>query len=329
LGAITEEEETKANFNINSAIGSSSRSSEVLNSISISPFHKIKLRLLLRLLLLLPGVLKSAGYLDHALELARKYKAHEWYLRIQLEKPTSSGISSGSSASSSSTMVCYRDALKYISGLPFDDAEKHLRTYGKKLTNHLPEETTGVIIAMCTGKYRPSNSATAATTIEEEDGGGEEGAVVVPKARAENFMHLFVDHPQWLRTLLECVMKEPGLAASQSVANTLLELLLQDWDVGLQLPQDDPSRHHARKQKEAEVMSFLDHHHGRYDDDHALVLVQMHRFKPGQLFLHDKTRNVELVLDYYIAERDTNAVLARMGRKENKKSPDLWTKVGG
>ena len=38
-------------------------------------------------------------------------------------------------------------------------------------------------------------------------------------------------------------------------------------------------------------------------------------------------RNVDLVLDYYIAEGDTSAVLNRIGRKENKKNPDLWLKV--
>ena len=74
----------------------------------------------------------------------------------------------------------------------------------------------------------------------------------------------------------------------------------------------------------------------------------MHGFKPGQLFLYDKLRNVDLVLDHYIQEgyvpnhppthstthppthppdRDTAAVLQRIARKENKKNMDLWLKV--
>lgn len=83
----------------------------------------------------------------------------------------------------------------------------------------------------------------------------------------------------------------------------------------------------VRKQKAQELSSFLEQHHGRYDEDHALVLVQMHQFKPGMLFLYDKMRHVDLVLDHYIAERDTANVLNRIGRKENKKNADLWVKA--
>jgi vacuolar protein sorting-associated protein 11 len=272
------------------------------------------------------GVLKSAGYSEHALELARKCKAHEWYLRIQLEKANPS----------------YRDALQYISSLPFEAAEQHLRTYGKKLMDHMPEETTGFIMALCTGRFRP---ILPQPTAEGEGGasGAEAGAgsstgsgrAVLPeplppeagqRAQAENFVHLFVDHPSWLRTFLECVMKEPGLVVSPSVANTLLELLVQEWETTM-LAARSEEIDRIRRQKEADIMNFLDVHYGRYDDDHALVLVQMHKFKQGQLFLYDKMRNVDLVLDYYIAEKDTASVLNRMSRKENKKNPDLWIKV--
>jgi len=55
----------------------------------------------------------------------------------------------------------------------------------------------------------------------------------------------------------------------------------------------------------------------------------MHNFKPGQLFLFDKKRQVEMVLDYYMEEGEVGLVLQRMGRKENRKNAELWGKVLG
>lgn len=141
-------------------------------------------------------MLRSAGYPDHALELARKYKAskhggregtthqlprsrplmssrprrpaacccchcqaHDWYLRIQLDKTTAGSTTSSTTAttssSSSSSSHHYRDALLYLSGLPFSEAQELMRAYGKKLMNQLPDDTTAIIIALCIGRFPP------------------------------------------------------------------------------------------------------------------------------------------------------------------------------
>jgi hypothetical protein len=55
----------------------------------------------------------------------------------------------------------------------------------------------------------------------------------------------------------------------------------------------------------------------------------MHNFKPGQLFLFDKKRQVEMVLEYYMEEGEVGLVLQRMGRKENRKNAELWGRVLG
>lgn len=81
------------------------------------------------------------------------------------------------------------------------------------------------------------------------------------------------------------------------------------------------------KAAESALLSFLETYHGRYDEDQALVLVQMHNFKPGQLLLFDKRRQVEMVLEHYMEAGEVGLVLQRMGRKENKKNAALWGKV--
>ncbi|CAN0118187.1 unnamed protein product, partial [Hapterophycus canaliculatus] len=47
-------------------------------------------------------------------------------------------------------------------------------------------------------------------------------------AAAEDFVHLYVDEPLWLRIFLTYVLREGG-KAGPTVADTLLELLLREW----------------------------------------------------------------------------------------------------
>lgn len=51
-------------------------------------------------------------YFTHAVFLAKKFKQHDWYLKIQLED-----------------VKQYQAALDYISTLPFPEAEKNLKAY--------------------------------------------------------------------------------------------------------------------------------------------------------------------------------------------------------
>jgi vacuolar protein sorting-associated protein 11 len=199
-------------------------------------------------------VLKSAGYSDHAAALAQSRGYHDWYLRIQLERPHPN----------------YADALRYISGLPAGSAEKFLQHYGKVLVSALPEDTTGLLMAMCTGKYRPSsttatttaanNSASSngasspqqqqqkqsptadgamvGTTVVNGQRGSLSGSAVPPRSKPEDFIHLYVDHSKWLRVFLQYMVRGDSASGSGSsgssrasgvVSDTLLELLLREW----------------------------------------------------------------------------------------------------
>ncbi|KAF7976736.1 hypothetical protein HWV62_5706 [Athelia sp. TMB] len=78
-------------------------------------------------------VCRQAGYFDHASYLAKKYDRHEDYLRIQIEDAGNFG-----------------DALVYLRRLGPEAAESNLARYGRAMLESLPEETTQLLIDLCT-----------------------------------------------------------------------------------------------------------------------------------------------------------------------------------
>ncbi|OCH92268.1 hypothetical protein OBBRIDRAFT_773774 [Obba rivulosa] len=78
-------------------------------------------------------VCRQAGYFEHASYLAKKYERHEDYLRIQIEDAGN-----------------YKDALMYLRRLGTEAAEASLARYGRAMLDNLPEETTQLLIDICT-----------------------------------------------------------------------------------------------------------------------------------------------------------------------------------
>lgn len=78
-------------------------------------------------------VCRQAGYFDHASYLAKKYDRHEDYLRIQIEDAGN-----------------YKDALAYLKKLGPDEADSSIARYGRALLASLPDETTQLLIDLCT-----------------------------------------------------------------------------------------------------------------------------------------------------------------------------------
>ncbi|CAM9335366.1 unnamed protein product [Discosporangium mesarthrocarpum] len=260
-------------------------------------------------------VLKSAGHADHAAELARRHGEHDLYLRIQLERPQPE----------------LQGALEYIASLPFEEAAEQLRRRGKPLVLRLPEDTTGVLMALCTGKYTKSSSPSRSRARAGERAGAREGgdtAAPDPRLKScpEDFIHLYVDQARWLRIFLQHVLREEG-GAGATVSNTLLELLLREWSQAGEGAGGERAEV-EQKQREGEVLALLDNPRAAYDVDHALVLVQLMNFKPGQLYLYEKLHMTDLVLEHYVEAGDTRNMV-RMCRKEGRKNPDLWEQVLG
>mmetsp|Transcript_12125 Transcript_12125/g.15869 ORF Transcript_12125/g.15869 Transcript_12125/m.15869 type:complete len:945 (+) Transcript_12125:71-2905(+) len=243
-------------------------------------------------------VLNSAGYFDHARDLAAAHGMHDWFLRTQLERSDPD----------------YHSALAHIASLEPPKAEEYLKKHGKTLVKNLPEETTGLLMLLCTGKQKDVSS-----TIQMESAQNAE------RSNPESFIHLYVDHPEWLLLFLEFVVKEEG-GASADVGNTLLELLLGEWSKTADKAKTDLDALAQQKQREEEILSLLGNPRIDYDKNHALLLVQMVNFKPGQLKLYENLGMTEMSLAVYTESNDTRAML-RLCRREGKKNPGLWLKV--
>ncbi|KAG2070492.1 hypothetical protein BDR04DRAFT_1099977 [Suillus decipiens] len=78
-------------------------------------------------------VCRQAGYFDHASYLAKRYKRHEDYLRVMIEDAGK-----------------YGEALTYLRHLGAVAAESNLARYGRAMLDNLPEETTQLLIDLCT-----------------------------------------------------------------------------------------------------------------------------------------------------------------------------------
>lgn len=79
-------------------------------------------------------VCRQAGYFEHASYLAKRWSRHEDYLRIQIEDTGN-----------------YNDALAYLRHLGPEATEHNLARYGRALVAALPDETTQLLIEICTG----------------------------------------------------------------------------------------------------------------------------------------------------------------------------------
>ena len=80
-------------------------------------------------------VCRQAGFFEHASYLAKKYERHEDYLKIQIEDAAN-----------------YKDALMYLRKLGSTAAESNLARYGRAMLESLPDETTQLLIDLCTNK---------------------------------------------------------------------------------------------------------------------------------------------------------------------------------
>ncbi|KAK2560039.1 Vacuolar protein sorting-associated protein 11-like protein [Acropora cervicornis] len=235
-------------------------------------------------------VCRQAGYFRHAVYLAEKYEQHDLYLKIQLED-----------------LKDYQRALSYIGKLDFYEAEDNMKKYGKSLVNAVPDEATNLLKVLCTD-YRPQ-------CLQEHPGAEVERKI--RKARAEEFIHIFVHQKAHLIEFLEhMVQVQPN--SSNLVYNTLLELYLNDA-----ARQKDIE---AQVEHERKALDLLTNLEARYDIDHALVLAQMHHFKAGILYLYEKAKLYQQILHYHMEQNEYGHVIDTC-KKYGNLDTSLWVQA--
>ncbi|KAG0221143.1 hypothetical protein BGX31_010142 [Mortierella sp. GBA43] len=85
-------------------------------------------------------VCRQAGYYEHAVYLAERFDEHDLYLTVQIDD-----------------LRQYERALVYMRRLGPQEADKNLQKYGKVLLAHLPEQTTQVLVDLCSGTLVANN----------------------------------------------------------------------------------------------------------------------------------------------------------------------------
>jgi hypothetical protein len=237
-------------------------------------------------------VCRQANYPEHALALARRFHEHNWYLLIVLED-----------------LHRHEDALMYIRSLGFKAAESNMSKYGRTLIQELPEQTTELLIELCTDwKVGKEVSSTTQTS----------GAIQGPsapclKAKPDKFISAFVDKKEKLMFFLEEMIRIRE-CYDPVVCNTLLELYLTG--VGI---QDQTTR-------ESRVLQLLKNPQAEYDVDHALMLARTFNFREGVLYLYEKTALYRQIVAYHMEHDDVNAVMETC-KRFSQQEPSIWVQA--
>ncbi|KAL1924471.1 uncharacterized protein VTP21DRAFT_4125 [Calcarisporiella thermophila] len=252
-------------------------------------------------------VLRQAGYYEHALYLSEKYTQHDLYLQIQIEH-----------------IKDYDKALKYIRQLKSLEADHNLQKYGKVLLKHQPEETTSLLIDLCTGVLHSAASASYHSfqshgpspptshsfsislpfshrpSILRTDSSGSLGAPPAPAPpppvrtstldtrpppQPTRFMSLFVEQPEYLIKFLEETVRRRWEEVEKAPRNEGPERVLVDKTV---------SESHIAEQEEKEKRAVWN----------TLL----------ELYLMDDTANPSIALDNSSEPRQSSS--RRVERRE-------------
>eukprot|EP00053_Salpingoeca_punica_P016663 m.158284 g.158284 ORF g.158284 m.158284 type:complete len:971 (+) comp17016_c0_seq1:203-3115(+) len=188
----------------------------------------------------------------------------------------------------------YHQALNYITRLPFHQIEENLQKYGKDLVNEMPDMTTQLLMDLCSGRLGRNDSE---------------------KAKAEEYIHIFVNQlPSLTKFLEHIVQTQPD--SPQQVYDTLLELYLRSENID----HADPK---AIKMREQWILDLLKRSTTKYDEYHAMVLMQIYDFTPGILYLYEQAKQYHQIVQYYM-EKNAYAGIIETCKKHGSADRSLW-----
>jgi hypothetical protein len=114
-------------------------------------------------------VCRQAGYFDHAAYLAKKYERHEDYLRIQIEDAGNFTDALAYLRKLGAEAVCSSRYHRVFALNITKQAESNLARYGRAMLENLPQETTQLLIDLCTSTGTltpPEDSTTSESAIK-------------------------------------------------------------------------------------------------------------------------------------------------------------------
>jgi hypothetical protein len=100
------------------------------------------------------------------------------------------------------------------------------------------------------------------------------------------------------------------------VYDTLLELYLRSENID----HVDPT---ATKSREQWILDLLKRSTAKYDEYHAMVLMQIYDFAPGILFLYEQAKQYNQIVQYYM-EKNAYAGIIETCKKHGTADRNLW-----
>lgn len=209
--------------------------------------------------------------------------------------------------------------------LPAELAATALQIYGKDLLSHLSAETTNLLIQLCIPRgsdFIPSEGEKIFFFSEDDEETLLNGCCV-----PDNFVQCFVDQPIRLKQFLRAMLKYRE-TNDGAIWNTSLELFLRKELLvdELKLNGEDLSDDEIEEMYKKDVMSLLQDPNAGYDNDQALVLIQMHNFKDGLLFLYEKLHMYTMMIKYYLASDETTKVI-ELCKQYGTEDSSLWIQL--
>ena len=284
-------------------------------------------------------VLRKASCYEEALHLSKKHGLHTAYLRMQIEDrqdykdaleyieqlPTelASGALQlyGKDLVSNLTEETTRFLIELCSpSIQFVEMETEELPAEEESAEKTAEESAEKAEKMAGQPQEEASEAPLEKAIEESlqtplakqevsDSPGDD--ILNGYCTPDTFIHCFVDYPLQLKYFLHQMIVLRSDCDS-TVWNTLLELSLRKDLVEKELRakmQDACTEAIVNETYQKEAMGILQDPKANYDDDQALILVQMYDFKEGKLYLYRKLQMYSMLLKYYMELGNTEKVI--------------------
>ena len=259
------------------------------------------------------NVCRQAGYVEYALELAKKHKKHDLFLKITLENENIDNK--------------YVKALEHIESLSLEDKDKQLKNYGSILVKKEPTRFTEILKDLIAKWEEPesmetkelkmvgSETMTSGTGLERSGGGvrGMKQKLDIRRRKefdAEEYIHLFVNDQGAMVDFLEH-LDNSGKQLDPSVYNTLLEYQLYAF-VSAEGVE-------SKRSYEEKIMDTI----RKCNKDQALVLCQLNKFHRGLMYLYQQSGMYEQILKHYFTSGQTEQGIATCDTY-GPQCPQLW-----
>lgn len=243
------------------------------------------------------------------MEVARFANEPHWYVDILLEN-----------------LGDYEECIKYVFGLPRQQAAEVFKKYGKALVGNKPRDSTGCLMKLCvpekteTSSSHPFFSLFMITLVL--------GSKTEFVASVADFTHLYDGRPQALIELCEFVFHvythlTISPPSEDQLYHTLFELFLSETARFLET-EEEPSTERggpyssmdfgtqpSEEDKRDKALNLLKQgwtpgDNPKYDPEHMLVLCRTYHFKEGLVFLYERKsllREVLQVKDFHFERK--------------------------